>query len=121
MNTRIFIATLIMLSACGLSGGTKLNALTADDASKLCAEQAEASYTCEFEGGSYTFNFGTDCEISDTDGEFVNPYTADCTSTVADARACSKAFRAALDADPCAGTTEITECSFFAECFDMGS
>jgi hypothetical protein len=114
---RAFVVSLLWLTACGVSGKKPVGELTGDDVAKLCAEEDEYTFTCAL-GEGYTVTFGTDCESMSTG--WTNPYTADCSATVADYRICRQAYLSLLQADDCASVPEV-ECAFQIDCLAEGS
>lgn len=109
---RAIVLCLVVLAACGVRGSKPLGDVTGDDIAKLCGEEDPESFTCSYEGGEYTVTFGTDCEQRGSEFE---PYTSDCSATVADYRICRQAYRSLLAADPCASEPEV-ECAFSLDC-----
>lgn len=113
-KTLTFVASVTLLAGCGISDGTLLSDLDADDLQKLCEETPEESFTCTGEGFEYTITFG-DCDTSDTDGGGDVTWPASCTATVGDLRDCNEAYIEALRADPCTADVPAA-CDWMADC-----
>ena len=105
MRTLIIISTLA-LSACGISDGTALADLSADDGTKICEEYEPRTVTCDVEGFEFTVEFATECDTNNGASDVPEA----CDATVGDFRDCFDAWSAMSDEEICASEGFPAEC-----------
>ncbi len=114
MRTLLPLLTLFALSACGISNGTPILDLTADEWVKVCESMnmPEKTVTCEVDGTEYEVTVGMAEGDCDDFGPGTDELSESCAATVGDLKECSSD----LYDDPCA--EELPEsCDEFFACF----
>ncbi len=113
-NYLLALPALLLLAGCGgISDGTELTSLTADDADAVCAELADAApareVTCGEGDFEFTFTLGVD-EAECASG-FEPVESASCTATVGDMKDCMSEGLDLSDEELCEPSDEEPEIS----------
>ena len=103
------------LAGCGLPDRRPLVELDHRDVQELCGEPADASWTCEADGVVYDSVLDAERCVDEWELQ------GGCGATVGDWRACTEAYGAALDADPCLGDGLPDACAPVVDCLPVGA
>lgn len=122
---RLAIPALLVLAACGgVSDSTELNAITEDDAAKLCEEFVNdfpgRTITCEFEGMSFDIDIGLFDDVDACVRDF-EPAPESCEATVGDVRDCMETFASVAQDDICDPEFEMetpASCQAMFDCYE---